>query len=345
MGYTLPMKFLLLLGALLLPFTASAGTGFVKLPDGHFVYADHSPARPGQPTVVLVNGLVYDLGRWKEFARPLAESGYGILRYYFRGQSKTLRKELEGGQPDFFRSGLDRRGFALELAQLMDALEINKGIIVGLSYGAGIAAEFGSLYPERVEKLVFMAPLVVPLDRYDASGAWIHQNLEALRFWWGPLWGAYVYDYYYNLIFRAYLNQRLVPERIPEEMSDIADAYKESTFHLVRAMRDLDLRTYDFPKLKGRVHLMLASDEDAPALKDQFAAWRGFKASQGSLVYLQPAWHAIPDSSGEFAAGLLRLIQEKGLSGVFYAPVEKGELVPVASSEELERAVFEGKKD
>lgn len=325
------MKILLLL---CLSFFARAETGFVPLKD-HHVFVDYTAAAPGKPTVVLVNGLVYGLERWNDFARPLAGSGLGILRYNFRGQSRTLLKELENNEsPEFFRSGLDRRAQAEELAQLMDALELKSAVIVGLSYGAGIAAEFGKRFPEKVDQLVFLAPLVVPLDLYDPKGAWIHQNLDVLKFWWGPLWGPYVYDYYYDLIYRAYMNERLVGDRIPGEMRGHEEAYKESIFHLVRAMRDLDLRTFRFPELKGRVHMMLASEEEAPALKDQFLAWKNWDAG-GSLTLLAPSGHAIPDSSGAFAAEILKKILN-GLEGSYLGLKEEGRLEAV-SPEELER--------
>jgi pimeloyl-ACP methyl ester carboxylesterase len=140
------MKILLLL---CLQILAQAETGFVKLPS-HEVFVSYSAPAPGKPTVVLVNGLVYDLDRWNDFARPLAESGVGVLLYNFRGQSRTLLKELENGEPEFFRDNLSRAELAEELSHLLDALQIEKASIVGLSYGAGIAAEFAALFFEVV---------------------------------------------------------------------------------------------------------------------------------------------------------------------------------------------------
>ena len=333
---------LLLTGA-----NAQAESGFVKLPAGHALYVDYQAARPGKPTLVLVNGLVYSLDRWNKLAAPFAQAGYGILRYNFRGQAATLRQELKTGTPEFYSSGISREDFALELSELMAALKLPKATIVGLSYGAGIAAEFGERFPQKVDRLVFLAPLVVPLDKYDANGAWIHSNLDVLKFYWGPLWGPYVYDYYYNMIFRSYLKSRLVPERIPSDMADIPEDYKEAIFHQVRAMRDFDLRTYEFSKLNGRVHLMLASEEETPALRDQFLAWKNFGPAQGSLVYLSPSTHAIPDAEGALAAEFIA----KMIAGdpaftkgrAYYAPVRGGlrAIVPHTPAQLEERAMGE----
>lgn len=336
------LTLLLLLSAL----PAFADSGYVKIPSGHELYVNYQKAEPGKPTFVLVNGLVYDLDRWHDLAEPLARRGYGVLRYYFRGQLKTLRRELALGRPEFFRKGLSQKDFANELAELMDQLQIKQATVVGLSFGAAIAAEFGQLHPGKIDQLVFLAPLVIPLDRYDSNGAWIHGNLEALRFAWGPFWGSYVYDYYYNLIFRSYLGQRLVPERIPSEMADVADDYKESIFHQVRATRDFDLRTYSFSRLPGRVHLVLASREEEPALKDQFRAWEAFGQSQASLVYLSPSSHAIPDAAGAFTAKLLEefagATPRFHSASAFYASTEKKTIEGMGSARALEeRALAE----
>jgi pimeloyl-ACP methyl ester carboxylesterase len=340
------MRLLLTLALLLLSTQAEAKSGFVKLADGHEVFVDHQPAKSGKTTFVLVNGLVYNMNRWNDFTAPLAKEGYGIVRYYFRGQMHTLRKELEKGKPEFFSKGLDPEVMADELKGVMDALKLRKAVIVGLSYGAGIAAEFGEKYPERVDQLLFQAPLVVSLDSYDPQGAWIKWNLDYARIFWGPLWGPYVYDYYYNYIYRSYMSQRIVPERIPPEMQDIPEEYKEAVFHQVRAMRDFDLRSYRYSKLKGQVHFMLASEEEVPAMKDQFRAWNGFDAkSLGSLIYFTPSWHAIPDAIGAQAAAIAKMIVSKDAKfqggKVYSMNVETGKVATYRDARELEKKALE----
>jgi pimeloyl-ACP methyl ester carboxylesterase len=246
--------------------------------------------------------------RWDPYVAELKKSGAGIVRYYFRGQSLSLLHESEHGKktPEFFESGLSYNKMALELSGVLEALKVEGKVnVVGLSYGASIAAEFANSYPDRIDNLILMAPLVVSLDRYDPAGAWIHQNLDAIRFWWGPLWGPQAYDFYYNLIFRSYLvDQRITPDKVPPELAEIPDMYKESVFHLVRAVRDFDLRNYDFSKV-ARVHLLVASDEDAPALADQYRSWDAWaEPVKGSLTFIQKSSHAIPDSVPVLSAQL-----------------------------------------
>jgi pimeloyl-ACP methyl ester carboxylesterase len=158
-----------------------------------------------------------------------------------------------------------------------------------------------------VENLILMAPLVVSLDHYDPMGAWIRWNLDAIRMWWGPRWGPSVYDYYYGLIFRSYLvDQQISVDRIPPELSGIPAIYKESVFHQVRAVRDFDLRDYKFANVE-HVHLMLASKEDVPVFNDQLMAWEKWASStRSTLVELDGADHAIPDSAPAIAASLTK---------------------------------------
>jgi len=299
------MTKLLLLLVFLLPVSSFAESGFVKLPMGHEVYVDYQAPKEGKATFVLVNGLVYDLSRWNTLKSGLEAQGYGVLRYYFRGQLDTLRRELKNGEPKFFQSGLSPEIYSQELSELMDRLDVKKAVVVGLSYGAGIAADFGERHPEKVEQLTFLAPLVVSLDRYDPAGAWIQWNLNAVKIFWGPFWGQWAYDQYYDWIYRNYMNERLGKDRIPHDMQDVAGSYKEAVFHQVRAMREFDLRRYRFAGLEGRVNMILASGEEEPALRDQFLAWNSFGKAQGNLVYLSPSWHAIPDAQGPWAAELL----------------------------------------
>lgn len=343
------MRFLLALVLLISSSEAFAKAGFVKLADGHEVYVDHQPAKAGKATFVLVNGLVYHMDRWSDFSAPLAREGFGIVRYYFRGQMDTLRRELKSGEPEFFAKGLDPESFADELKGVLDALRLKKAIVVGLSYGASIAAEFGERYPNYIDQLIFMAPLVVSLDKYDPQGAWIRWNLDYARLFWGPLWGPYVYDYYYNWIYRSYMSQRIVPERIPAEMQDIPNEYKEAVFHQVRAMRDFDLRQYKYAKLKAQVHFMLASDEEEAPMKDQFRAWNAFdKNALGSVVYFNPSWHAIPDAIGALAAGFAKQIAAKDArlqGGKAYAVDAKtGKTTAFRSVNDLEKKALEDKR-
>lgn len=289
---------------------AASHSGFVKLPDGVERYVEYTEPQPGMPWIVFTNGLVYDLKRWSDLDAELKARGYGILHYYFRGQDWTLKREVEQfSQPLFFKTGLERQDFAEELRGVLATLGISdKVTLVGLSYGAHIAAEFAEAYPEKIQEVVFLAPLVIPLEKYQPQGQWIDWNLELARLWWGPGF----YEYFYRQIYASYLEERVTKDRVPSHLTDMPEVYRESLYYLVRAVRDFDLRKFKFSKLgKNSVHFFLAQEEEAKAFEDQVSAFEGVdKKSQGSLIWLPDSSHAIPDSApNETAHYMHALIQ------------------------------------
>ncbi|MBX3016530.1 MAG: alpha/beta hydrolase [Bdellovibrionaceae bacterium] len=285
--------------------------GLTTLNDGVPRYVEYLPAAPGKSTLVFTNGLVYDLRRWRDLTAKLEEKGYGVVLYYFRGQHRTLLAETETfGKPKFFRDGLEGGDFTDELFQLTEALGLKKTTVVGLSYGAHIAARYADAHPDRVERLVFLAPLVVSLDKYDAQGAWIMQSLDWIKLWWGPFLGPYFYESAYRQIYSSYLAQRILPDRVPEELREIPDIYRESVFHLIRAVRSFDLRELEFKKLPaGSVTYILAQEDEKRAFEDQLKAARNVSPGRlQQLIYMPNSSHAIPDSQGAAAAHLLDLL-------------------------------------
>lgn len=296
-----------------IPLIAKAEKGYIRLRDGVARYVETTPARDGKPTIVLINGLVYPIARWGAFRQDLLKNGYGVVNYYFRGQHLTLKKEAdEKTTPAFFSKGLDSAILADELDQILTAVKIMEPVtVVALSYGAHIAADFAHRHPARVKDLVFMAPLVISLDHYSPEGQWVLWNLDLLKLTWGPFLGPVFYEAAYAQIYRNYLGARIVPDRVPEELEDRPEVYKESIFHLVRAARDFDLRQYDFAKVQGRVHFMTAGEEEKPALEDQKEAFAGLSPKKaGALLHFPKSWHAIPDSEGVKAGQWLRALLE-----------------------------------
>lgn len=284
---------------------------FIKLDDGIERYVQFVVPQSGKPWIVFTNGLVYEIERWGALDKKLAAQGFGILHYYFRGQDLTLAREADvHGKPLFFKTGLERRDFADELHGLLTKLAItDKVVVVGLSYGAHIAATFAELYPERVDAVVFMAPLVVPLEKYEPHGQWLDWNL----LWVRMLWGTYFYEAAYRQIYGTYLRDRVSEDRVPHHLSKIPDIYRESLFYLVRSVRDFNLQNYKFENLAANsVHYFVAQEDKQRAFDDQVAAFDGTAVvSRGSLIWLPDSAHAIPDSAPSDAAYYLRALVER----------------------------------
>jgi pimeloyl-ACP methyl ester carboxylesterase len=103
----------------------------------------------GLPLVFIhgafVNSRIWD-PQWAHFS-----SEYRLLRYDLRGHGRTGA------------SSLDRytmSTYAQDLLSLLDALEIDSAVIIGLSWGGGIAQAFAVSYPDRLKGLVLAASTV-----------------------------------------------------------------------------------------------------------------------------------------------------------------------------------------
>lgn len=108
--------------------------------------------------LVLLHGYPLDHHLWDEIA-PLLEDTFELIIPDLRGfgESSTV---------DTFYAIED---FALDVAALLDHLEIQKAAIVGHSMGGYVALAFARLYPERVSGLGLVSSQVLadPPDRKE----------------------------------------------------------------------------------------------------------------------------------------------------------------------------------
>lgn len=98
--------------------------------------------------VLLLHGFGSSLHTWEEWAR-LMEPGRRVIRLDLPGFGLT------GADPTGDYS--DLRAVAL-LAALLDALGVERADVIGSSMGGRIAWRFAAERPERVRRLVLMAP-------------------------------------------------------------------------------------------------------------------------------------------------------------------------------------------
>jgi pimeloyl-ACP methyl ester carboxylesterase len=114
------------------------------------------------PALILLHGFGSSLHAWEDWA-PRLEADFRTIRLDIPGFGLT------GADP----SGdyTDARSLAL-IAALMDRLGLARAHLLGSSMGGRIAWRFAAEYPDRVAKLVLMAPdgFAGPGRRYDAPG-------------------------------------------------------------------------------------------------------------------------------------------------------------------------------
>jgi pimeloyl-ACP methyl ester carboxylesterase len=131
---------------------------FVRLSDGITHYRWHGPAT-SRRTLVCVHGLTTPCWVFDGLIPGLTAMGFRVLTYDLYGRGFSDRPK--GAQtPDFF------------LRQLQELLE-NQGIkdeisLMGYSMGGAIATAFAAKEPDRVARLILLAPAGI-----DYSPAWL----------------------------------------------------------------------------------------------------------------------------------------------------------------------------
>lgn len=103
--------------------------------------ADHCP-------VILLHGFPDDVRAYDEVVPELVKHGYRTIVPYLRGYGKT----------QFLNSSIVRSGqqaaLGNDLLELINALKIDKAILVGYDWGGRAACIVSALWPERVKGLV-----------------------------------------------------------------------------------------------------------------------------------------------------------------------------------------------
>jgi pimeloyl-ACP methyl ester carboxylesterase len=123
----------------------------------------------GEPTFVLLHGFGASLFSWREVTAPLAE--FGTVIAYDRPAFGLTERPLtwEGENPYSQEAQVEL------VIGLMDALGVERAILVGNSAGGTIAMLTALKYPQRVQSLILVDPAV-----YAGGGApaWIRPLLR-----------------------------------------------------------------------------------------------------------------------------------------------------------------------
>jgi len=98
------------------------------------------------PPVVLLHGLGSDSSRWSATMQPLADAGFRAIALDMIGFGGSDRPALD------YRMSL----LADHLEGFLDALGIDRAILVGNSLGGWTAAELALTHPDRVQALVLV---------------------------------------------------------------------------------------------------------------------------------------------------------------------------------------------
>jgi len=134
--------------------------GFVPVPNGEIYYEAMGKGDP----VVLVHGGAMDHRMWDDQFEKFAKK-YRVIRYDVRGSG--LSRSPYGGHRDYE-----------ELRMLLDHLKIDRTNLIGLSLGGRIVIDFAITYPDRVLKLIPVAP---GISGYEFNAEPEQKCTEAIR--------------------------------------------------------------------------------------------------------------------------------------------------------------------
>jgi 3-oxoadipate enol-lactonase len=110
------------------------------------------------PPIVLVHGHPFSRAMWGGQLDSLSDA--------FR----VVAPDLPGyGESAARRETITPRGLADSLVELLDAIEIDRATVVGLSLGGLVAMELGLGHPERVAGVVLAATTAAPVTPEEAE--------------------------------------------------------------------------------------------------------------------------------------------------------------------------------
>lgn len=264
--------------------------GFVEIAKDRSLYTHWQKAEPGQPTVVLLNGLTYSTRDWDEFSTALRSYGVGVLRYDPFGMGRTLEKDGPVQAP----IPIERQARDLDL--LTRALGFDEKLhLIGLSYGGGLAIAFARDYPHRVGNAFLMAPYTEPMSQQDL---WIRSQIAWTRitFPFNPASDEDLYAFFLRQnVYYVY------PYVEPSVLS--APGKPEAVFQMTQGIRQYDMyqAAQSFPPRS--VHLVIAGLDQyiARGVLEEF--WASIPlASRASKIVIQSSEHKIPEARPKFAA-------------------------------------------
>ena len=177
-----------------------ADQGFLELGPQRLEYRMIGPRPGAAPTLALLHEGLGCVGMWGDFPENLAAAtGAGVFVYSREGYGQSSRATL----PRTLRFMHDEA--LITLPRLLDAIGFRRGLLVGHSDGASIAAIYGgSVQDHRVRGLALMAPHFIVEDvtgasiaemrrAYDAGDlrarlARYHADVDATVHGWSDVW-------------------------------------------------------------------------------------------------------------------------------------------------------------
>ena len=133
-------------------------TGFLDVPGASLYY---ECAGQGHP-LLLIHAGIADSRMWDE-QFPLFAQRYRVIRYDLRGYGQTRLG------PGSFANHED-------VTALLNALDVQKAHIIGVSFGSAVALDFTLTHPDMISSLVMVAPDAGGVEPSERIRQFIHDE-------------------------------------------------------------------------------------------------------------------------------------------------------------------------
>lgn len=138
---------------------ASDGWDSREVASGGATIAAQSLGEPGRPALLLLNAATWSRDWWPDaWCATLAEAGLRVIRFDTRDTGAST--SYPPGEPGYTSADLGDDAIAV-----LDAFDVDRAVLVGLSMGGGLAQLVATQYRERVAGLVLMS--TSPADDAD----------------------------------------------------------------------------------------------------------------------------------------------------------------------------------
>ena len=129
-------------------------SGFLEIAGKRLEYACWGPPPDAAPTIVLLHEGLGCTALWRDVPAKLsASTGFGVMAFSRAGYGQSDLADLPRPLDYMTREAVE------VLPQVLDAIGFRRGILMGHSDGATIAAEYAGRVPDhRVRALILIAP-------------------------------------------------------------------------------------------------------------------------------------------------------------------------------------------
>jgi len=188
------------------------------------------------PVIVLLHGFGASTFSWREVLRPLTQVG-DVIAYDRPGFGFTERPTEWKGDNPYGTSG----NLALLDALLDELADDRKVIMIGHSAGGQLAAEYARLNPQKVDRLVLVAPAV-----FTSGGlpSWLAPVLAIPQIdRLGPLAVASIASSGEDLLRQSFFDQSVLTDAVYEGYRRplTVQGWEEGLWRVTTAPRDNDL--------------------------------------------------------------------------------------------------------